>query len=436
MPSSFSCHHDTLCLAPSPHAQEAGYTRPTVQNRLAATTTSNAVAKKLQAAFSSEDHEASFPAPLVLPEDEISWDPKYPAQSLRSWVREKERNAVTEERKAIYVAPPPGNTDDVGFVQDWAIPEHGKQKRKSEKQIALPEFEDLMNYLRAFYYPLPVKRLPSSEHPTFASWDTKSRTKKNASYIALNSATESTRIRVRATSSYPFTHQLNLNDILDHAIAILPDDAYALLLVTEHDLFEGDDDDFCCGRAYGGSRIAVVSMARYNPTLVPVGEHEWPTSHCETFVKEACNIPYQPKPKKRAKIASSSSTTSSQLGPISAAVKAFAAAPSPSVQDVWLARLARTASHELGHCFALDHCVYYACVMQGTAGLKEDMRQPPYLCPVCESKVGSAVRTIDPDAGLQERYEAMLGFCDKWNGGLFAGFGAWIRARLEIMQTS
>lgn len=62
-------------------------------------------------------------------------------------------------------------------------------------------------------------------------------------------------------------YQLNLNGLLDVASSVIPEDAYAILLLVEQDLFEDEDDDYCCGRAYGGSRIAVVSTARYNPSM-------------------------------------------------------------------------------------------------------------------------------------------------------------------------
>jgi archaemetzincin len=49
--------------------------------------------------------------------------------------------------------------------------------------------------------------------------------------------------------------------------AILPDGAYALLFLVHQDLFKSPEDEFVYGRAYGASRVAVVSMARYNPSL-------------------------------------------------------------------------------------------------------------------------------------------------------------------------
>ena len=81
----------------------------------------------------------------------------------------------------------------------------------------------------------------------------------------MTTASEAIGIRFRACADGAFLYQLDLNDILDVVISVLPVDAYAFLLLVEHDLYENEDDDFCCGRAYGGSRCAIVSMARYNP---------------------------------------------------------------------------------------------------------------------------------------------------------------------------
>ena len=78
-----------------------------------------------------------------------------------------------------------------------------------------------------------------------------SKTKANfnkCKYIGLATGTEIIGIRTRPSKDGIFKGQLNLDDLLDTAISILPNDAYALLMLVEHDLFEDDEDDFCCGR--------------------------------------------------------------------------------------------------------------------------------------------------------------------------------------------
>lgn len=249
-----------------------------------------------------------------------------------------------------------------------------------------------------------------------------------------------TRIRARPSLDGIFSHQLNPNDLLDWTIRILPKDAHALLLLMDHDLYEDEEDDFCCGRAYGGSRVAVVSSARYNPLLyghegVNV-QHIWPASHCATYVNSQCNM-------------SDGSTQDHQVsevadGALYKAVAAFKTAPSSTSTKedppygLWLFCPVRTASHELGHCFGLDHCVYYACVMQGTASVAEDCRQPPYLCPVWAKKISRAKAEghgsgFEEDKTSREACEAITKFCAKWrHTAAWAGYEAWLEMSLHI----
>lgn len=75
---------------------------------------------------------------------------------------------------------------------------------------------------------------------------------------------------------------------------MLPDDAYAMCMIIDHDMYENEDKDFCCGWTYGGSCVAVVQSARYNPSLDKEAgtdpENMWPNSHCKDFVDELCAI--------------------------------------------------------------------------------------------------------------------------------------------------
>jgi archaemetzincin len=114
-----------------------------------------------------------------------------------------------------------------------------------------------------------------------------------------------------------------------------------------------------------------------------------------------------------------------------------------STSGVWFSRLARTVSHELGHCFGMAHCVYYACDMQSAASMREDVRQPPYLCPICEAKVAHAVvgelhgsLNEEKRTWKRERLTALKGFCGQIEGttmdaGMWHGLDAWVATRLS-----
>jgi len=366
------------------------------------------------------------------------------------------------------VAAPPNVESDVSFISSWCQPgQHG-----DIEAIPTPSVEDVVAYLAAFYHGLPVKLLPPPKL-CFTSWEeTSSKSSKANSTkstaprsIGLDTSTECIRIRTRASKDGIFTRQLHLDDLLDAAISMVPDDGYALLLLVHHDLFESAADEFVCGRAYGGSRVAVVSTARYHPALdLEQGverEHAWPASHCEAYVQACCAAaaaaaapPPPPqsseRPQKRVK-AQKAETNQAKThpspnetsvtrpanqaapGPLQAALSAHASlppledAPSPAaLSGLWLSRVCRTASHELGHCFGIEHCVYYACIMQGSASLMEDSRQPPYLCPVDMSKVLRAT-----GADLRGHYLALRCFCrERDDIRAFKAFAAWIDGRL------
>lgn len=443
-----NCQHEILCLDTSSHAAVVGYRRFSAEQRATA-----AGLKSTQAASLSA---AAFPAPLVLPGDDLALDPKCPPQSLRSWLRLKERNEVTSERNVIYVAPPPAFGGEVGFMKSWSQPEKSNGAGEGVS-IAPPRAQDVLDYLTAFYHPLPVKLLNSPL--AFCNWETPSRRSAKTpapKYVGLKTHSELIGIRTRPCKDDMFPRQLNLDDLLDAAMSILPQDAYALLMLTQQDLYEDDDDLFCCGRAYGGSRVSVVSMARYNPSLdTRMGvenEHSWPTSHCGEYVQSCCAPENRESPplKKKAKISSSDSPF-----PLSTSATALVLYNNPNQQSassssLYLARICRTASHELGHCFGFEHCIYYACIMQGSASLAEDARQPPYLCPVDLAKLKQAVclkkekktkkrEEQDGEEWVEERYRALERFCSRMRegdgkegtGGFWDAFSIWIKGRLR-----
>ncbi|KAI1618156.1 hypothetical protein EDD37DRAFT_257299 [Exophiala viscosa] len=205
-------------------------------------------------------------------------------------------------------------------------------------------------------------------------------------------------------------------------------------------------------------------------------QHVWPASHCDAFVKKMGSqdegmaaIGYKrpnrraiKKPTKKPNTRAAAVPGHSSLSawePLQRAVKAHLSehiGTTPAVSSAHLFRVCRTAAHELGHCFGLDHCMWRACAMQGTTSVAEDMRQPPYLCPVCERKVGDAVdgarvkgegssgkleTSIEKDDGWETRMAkwrrgqllAMKHFC-KGQGSSFAPFAAWCEAMMEMMK--
>ena len=461
-----SCSHETLTINPSSYAHEAGYNRLPPQQRATA-----AGQKKGQTI-----DETAFPGPLVLPNDDLAWDLKWPAQSLRSWIREKDRNEVTAERRTLYVAAPPVIEKEVVFMNSWSAPQaDSRPGGTNRRDVQSPQAADVVAYLAAFYYGLPVKLLPASQMPLrFIGWDgdtpgssKKKNTSSNETSIALATSSEAVRIRSRPCPDSAFPYQLNLNDLLDVVICILPADAHSLLLLVDQDIYEDEDDDYCCGRAYGGSRCAVVSMARYNPVLQEMQMrdadrvHPWPASHCADYVngmvtetrtllerQEIVRQPIKRNTRKPAKAAEQieiidltsspppSTESEKDDSPLHQALRAYVSAPNMTPTSLWLAHICRTASHELGHCLGIDHCVYFACAMQGTASMAEDRRQPPYLCPVDLLKVKMAIccKTPDDDKWLKDRYDALLRCCQRHvgegEGGMWAAFAGWLRGRL------
>ncbi|KAF2009138.1 hypothetical protein BU24DRAFT_428660 [Aaosphaeria arxii CBS 175.79] len=449
------CLHEHLQLECSAFAAEAGFVRADASERVAATTISGKLppkSKRQRIEKDAKDLAHSYPGPLVLPWDDLNLDPDDEPQSFKEWLNMQSRNKPTQERHTIYVVEVPEVTDEVSFMSGWTKPilasdevTNGKdgppiEKPEFGKDLEPPVAEPIMDYIEAFYHGITVKRFDQPLRYISAEKKRERNPRRLPKCIKLAYGKRSMEISVRASRDGVFRAQLNLNDMLDAAIDILPDDAYAIILLVDHDIYEDEDDDYCCGRAYGGSRICVVQSARYNPLIDNrekiQHDHLWPMSHCKQYVDELCAeedvLPIPAKADSRI-----------EWGAIRKAVQAAEKISRPSsaeeLQALWFSRVARTAVHELGHCFGMAHCVYYACNMQGTASMKEDGRQPPYFCPVCLTKVSFAV-AVELQAGgehqrlayIKARNEKLTRFSDYWRDtALFAGFNAWLKDMLE-----
>lgn len=440
-----ACVHERLTYMPSKYAVETGFKLLSTKELQSAAELPSEGSKRNQVAEMPHGHFWSFPAPLILPFDDLAEDPDWPPQAVEEWDKEPARNRVDKKRRTIYVCQAPAFSDSVKFMSSWEEPVQGKSKKK-QTAIKRPSIDNVADYLSAFYHGLPVKIL--KEGLMFTEWApdaTKDVPNSIPKYVGLQTTKEIIGIRARGPSQdNVFPAQLNLNDLLDVAMRILPQDAYALLMLVDQDIYESEEDDFCCGRAYGGSRIAVVSSARYNPVLDAQEEvdreHAWPASHCIDYQDEKCaeaGLSTQPRKKAKRKAPASKKNQANKAETptaLSVAVQAHTESSKKNlIKDptalagLWLGRVCKTASHELGHCFGMDHCVYYACIMQGTTCLAEDARQPPYCCPIDQTKVLAAT-----GSSLEAQYKALKQFCDKWKDiDLFRAFGSWLDARLS-----
>lgn len=405
----------------------------------------------------------TFPAPLVLPDDDLALDADAEPQTVQDWRTDEDRNPVTAARKTIYLIPSPAISSHVKPMQRW-LNHHGRQPAQG---LAMPSLDDACAYVRAFFYGLDVKPLPGTF--SWAPWDgysgtpvswsqhrsKKARGRQEPTRIGLETpGRELVGVRCRPAPDGASAMQVNLDDVLDALIENVPDDAFAVIMLLDLDMYEADDDDelFTGGRAYGASRIAAVNCFREHPEQLPAATdeaHWWPAAHCAAHVQRLCDEAAEPMPRKR--IAMQKKGQEPPSGPLPAAIAAAQAsralaADSPAqktlaVRSDWFARLMKTATHELGHCLGLDHCVYYACIAQGCASAAESLRQPAYLCPVCLEKVGQTILAgLDPawmDVEVRrewslQRNRDLLAVSQAWaGGGMFDGLAAWLNERMK-----
>ncbi|KAM6477059.1 hypothetical protein HDV62DRAFT_402272 [Trichoderma sp. SZMC 28011] len=392
----------------------------------------------------------TFPGPLILPDDDLAEDPECPPQDFREWRDEEERNSVTRERKTIYIVPSPSITQEVYKMQAWSVCTSENAATNRDMQAAEPpKLQDILEYLSAFFHGMDVKLFAKPFQ--WNKWDkytgTILKTSDTERRIGLMTPSkELFGIRCRASPDGVSPMQVNLDDILDALAENIPSDAHSVMMLLDMDMYEGDGDIFTAGRAYGGSRIAAVSLFRDHPLCAPRDDgHAWPASHCATYIDRLCHEASTKQTKRQPP----QSQRRDSGGPLHVAIEAATihaerTIPSEAPTAQWLGRVVVTMAHELCHCLGLDHCTYFACAMQGCGSVDEAQRQPPYVCPVCLEKLCTAIGegVVDgwEDEGVREgfvreRYEALRGVCGRWGDArvsrMFAGYKAWLDAVIE-----
>ena len=190
----------------------------------------------------------------------------------------------------------------------------------------------------------------------------------------------------------------------------LPADGHCVLGVTMCDFFCDDDDVFTSGLACLTSRAGAFSFYRYGEA----------TGGAMGRGVAVASIGGGKKADKQA--GKGGNATSASVG-------AAAAASAAEEHGVLLFRACKTAAHEILHMYGLGHCVYRACLMNGTGHLKEDFAAPPYLCPVDLAKLQVA---LGAQCSLVPRYKALLAFCEAQRAG-FDQHAHWIRRALAAL---
>lgn len=145
--------------------------------------------------------------------------------------------------------------------------------------------------------------------------------------------------------------------------------------------------------------------------------HAWTASHCEMYVRECCEISSRGTASTTTRQKSTTKRASQMTSPppLTAALSAIAthhstvdSAPQPQIFfSLWLSRICRTASHEVGYCFGLKHCGHYTCLVQGSASFTEDTRQPACLCPVDLAKLLYATKKTRATENITWRFWSM-----------------------------
>lgn len=250
----------------------------------------------------------------------------------------------------------------------------------SESGIA-PNFSSLVEYLEIFY-DLPVKILDGLklEYKGKEVYITKVPDSNPSDAIETKEFLKSVKPHRKSSrqKTQPRTHhlesrynaktghmQLRVNSILTTLKRYIPQNAFMVMALTMHDLFEDPSDLFVAGMAAGNHRVGVFSFSRYDPTCTFSTEFWYKISHCETTDVD-------------------------------------------ENRSLVLQRSCKLLVHEVAHLLGVDHCIWYDCCMNGSGHLSEDFRQPMFLCPVDLNKLETLC-----GFDVVDRYRNMYKFFEK-----------------------
>ena len=143
------------------------------------------------------------------------------------------------------------------------------------------------------------------------------------------------------------------NGLLQTLPRYRPTDSYAMIGLTNEDLYPSASWNFCFGWATYNVGVGAFSFCRYDPEFDGIDDPNRDTN----LLMRSCAI----------------------------------------------------MAHEMCHMFAMKHCIYYECLMNGLNSA-EEQRQGGIrtLCPVCLKKLKSNLKF-----DVKERYEKLLAVCNE-----------------------
>ena len=86
-------------------------------------------------------------------------------------------------------------------------------------------------------------------------------------------------------------------------------------------------------------------------------------------------------------------------------------------------------AHEICHLFALKHCVFFSCAMNGSNHLQESNNRPMFSCPICLHKLKSWF-----GFNMKERYQALLEFCSSVEDENVQGATIWLQKAIKELS--
>lgn len=163
--------------------------------------------------------------------------------------------------------------------------------------------------------------------------------------------------------------QYNTRIIMKYLKKIIPKDAFCLLGICNIDLYVGRCN-FVYGEAYYNERVGISSVLRFDKSFYEAIDQK----QFDEIYNEFC-LEYRSLIDKK------------------------------SLMD----RALKIVTHEIGHMFSLDHCIWYNCNMCGIGSLHELDRWSHNLCPICIQKIYLAT-----DFNIKKRAEDLENFSKKY----------------------